>query len=235
MSTREKKKQEFVKLPSEIPEGKGHSTRFLGEKPLPEGPIPQGESEAVREAVTGQESVPSSTKMEPSTTNKDEVPRKRGGPPTPRAEIILRLRIIEGLMFRGFLGRDIQKALETQFKKRIPWKTVQKYIRHVGAMWEEEDAIARPHRRARQLRQLHDAADELRGNQQWREWIEIQRLIARIEGNLAPTQKDVVIQGKFDGWTIEELEHYVKTQEVPARIRSGEKGSTVGLLPGGSS
>jgi len=137
-------------------------------------------------------------------------------------------------MLRGFLGRDVQRALEKQFNKTIPWYTVQKYIRHVASMWEEEDALARPYRRARQLRQLHDVADQLMEDKAWKEWLETQRLIARIEGNEAPQQHEFSVRSKFDGWSVQELETYAQSNGkiVPTRFLPGQQGSAIGQLPG---
>lgn len=170
------------------------------------------------------------TKSNPQSTNKNRGP---GGIKISRAEMLLRIRVVEGLMLRGFLGRDVQRALDKQFGKTIPWYTVQKYIRHVAAMWEEEDALARPYRRARQLRQLHDVADQLMEDKAWREWLETQRLIARIEGNEAPLQHELSVHSKFEGWTVEELEAYAQSngKTVPKRFQVGQQSSAIGQLP----
>lgn len=162
--------------------------------------------------------------------------RGSGGKRISRAEMILRVRIVEGLMLRGFLGRDVQRGLEQQFKQTIPWNTVQKYVRHVAAMWEEEDALARPYRRQRQLRQLHDVADQLLDRKAWKEWLETQRLIARIEGNEAPLQHELSVRSKFDGWSVEELESYAASagKTVPVRFLTNAQGSPCSQLPGES-
>lgn len=171
----------------------------------------------------------------PQSTDKNRGP---GGKRIARAEMVLRIRVTEGLMLRGFLGRDVQKGLEQQFKKTIPWYTVKKYIRHVAAMWEEEDALARPYRRQRQLRQLHDIADRLLDNKPplYKEWLETQRLIARVEGNEAPQQHEFSVRSKFDGWNVEELEEYARTRgkAIPERFNSHETSTACSQLPGES-
>ncbi len=154
-------------------------------------------------------------------------PQHGGGRRTDIAELQLRLRVVEGLMLRGFMGREVQESLRTIYHKDIPWPTVAKYIRHVAKLWEEEDALARPYRRQRQLRQLYMAADDMLQHDppMYREWLETQRLIARIEGNEAPQRIELDRADRFDGWSVEELEHYANTGETPARL-GGHTGTT---------
>ena len=219
------KKRDTQSVPSEtgVPE--------VSQKKSKKTPTPESR-EREKKAKPSHSPSTSQAKEPPEEPTVKNGPPSGGGIPSSRAEIAMRIRIIEALMLKGYLGRDIQRTLERQFRKKLTWFTVSKYIRHVAKMWEEEDALMRPYRRARQLRQLHDVADTMLSKEMFREWLDCQRLIARVEGNEAPQQIQVNDQrSRFEGWTVKELENYAETEEVPPRFVGDAKGEIISKLP----
>lgn len=85
-----------------------------------------------------------------------------------------------------------------------------------------------------QLRRLHKVANDLEtelrakidSRPTWNVWLGIQKLIAEIEGNFAPEQFEVTKRDDLEGWTLEELEHYIKTYEEPEWYRKGQSPPT---------
>ena len=142
-----------------------------------------------------------------------------------RTELLYRLRIVEQALVDGKRGAEILAVLAASGRKVSPG-TLTRYIRMVRDKWGEEDALMRPIWRERQLRKLHDVAFKLEQSEAWSQWIQAQRLIADIEGNLAPTQVDHHLSvDPFDEWKLDELERYVQSQGrvIPARFADGSE------------
>lgn len=145
-----------------------------------------------------------------------------GGTSTSDSEQLFRLRVVEQAIIDGKRGGQIREALK-DVGRDIPYSTVERYMRRVRDKWAHEDSLLRPIWRERQMRKLHDVADRLERGGHWGHWIACQKLIADLEGNLAPVKVEHKNVEEFDGWTVEELEAYVasKGQVRPERFVEG--------------
>lgn len=155
--------------------------------------------------------------------------RRTGGNPISDVEMLYRLRIVEAALIDGKRGAEIIEALALEGRV-VPYSTVCDYMRRVRDKWEQEDSLLRPLWRERQLRKLHDVAAKLEKGMNWGHWVNVQKLIAQVEGNLAPQKLEVEHHSDpFDGWTIEELRRFVESEgkEIPSRF--GETGPELGV------
>lgn len=139
-----------------------------------------------------------------------------------KAERLFRFRVVEQSMRDGKRGAEIMEDLHAVGRHCL-WPMVSEYIADVRYKWEMEDAQLRPIWRERQLRKLHEVSLKLEGPKTWNQWIRVQELIARVEGNLAPEKVDVTTRtDEFEGWSVTELRQYVETDGrfIPERFRS---------------
>lgn len=153
---------------------------------------------------------------------------RKGGPGGKRitdAELLYRLRVVEQALIDGKRGGEILDVLKNEHSRDVPYSTVASYMQRVRDKWEQEDAMLRPLWRERQLRKLHDVAATLEGKSEWGNWVKVQRLIADLEGNLAPVKVEHSQADPFEGWSLDELRRFIDTKgkEVPQRAR-GESG-----------
>jgi hypothetical protein len=142
----------------------------------------------------------------------------RGGKRRPTEEVYRRRQATELLMREGYSGEELHRRLTELLGKSYPWNTVRVDVRRIQKQWEESDAFERPLLRARQRRKLYQVARKLERMGEWKDWIRLQELIAKIDGTETPTKVEHVKGNDFDQWTTEELEHYAQTGEAPARL-----------------
>lgn len=97
---------------------------------------------------------------------------------------------VEHLLNHHTTRHGISVGLAAEFGRPkhtpIPIGTVDDYIAKVNARWAEEAALTRAETRKRQLRRLYRRLSALKGAGNYREAAELEKLIAKIEGNLAP-------------------------------------------------
>lgn len=128
----------------------------------------------------------------------------------------------EGLlmrMSRESLSRALMKVAKVD--EPLPLRTVDDYIKRVHQRWEEEAIISRPKLKARQGRRLYVALRALVGRRDLRGAVEYEKLIAKIEGNLAPVKVEASTP---PGQPIE-----VKIRD-PRKMTSGERRSRIAHL-----
>ena len=161
--------------------------------------------------------------------NRGKVPGS-GGPATPDCELLFRMRIVEKCLLDGMRGGEIIEALQAE-GRTVPVSTVNHYIVRIRDKWNQEDSLLRPIRRERQTRKLHDVARKLEDAQAWGHWVAVQKLIADLEGNLAPVKVEHSQADPFEEWSLDELRAYIdsKGQSEPRRLatasgRLGERG-----------
>jgi hypothetical protein len=142
-----------------------------------------------------------------------------GGPAISDVELLFRLRIVERALIDGQRGAQVVEALAREGRD-VPYSTVSQYQRRVRDKWAAEDDQLRPIWRERQMRKLHDIAAKLERQQAWGHWVNVQRLIADVEGNNAPTKVEVTQREQFDGWTPKELRAFIASEgeTVPERF-----------------
>lgn len=142
----------------------------------------------------------------------------RGGVRRPTEEVYRRRQATELLMREGYSGEELHRRLTELLGKSYPWNTVRVDVRRIQKQWEESDSFERPLLRARQRRKLYQVARKLERLGEWKDWIRLQELIAKIDGTETPHKVEHVKSSDFDNWTTEELEHYAQTGEAPARL-----------------
>lgn len=158
-------------------------------------------------------------------------PKKKriGGDRISQAELLYRLRIVEQALIDGMRGGQVMEHLNSIVgqKKPIPYTTVSHYMGRVKDKWEAEDKMLRPIWRERQLRKLHDVAHKLETQAAWAHWIAVQKLIADLEGNLAPVKVEHSHRDEFEGWTLEELREYIASdgKRIPERALTAGEGA----------
>lgn len=141
-----------------------------------------------------------------------------GGKRRPTEEVYRRRQAIELLMREGYSGEELHRRLTELLGKSYPWNTVRVDVRRIQKQWEESDSFERPLLRARQRRKLYQVARKLERLGEWKDWIRLQELIAKIDGTETPQKVEHVKSSDFDNWSTEELEHYAQTGEAPARL-----------------
>lgn len=149
-------------------------------------------------------------------------PPGSGGKSLTDAELLFRLRIVEACLLDGKRGGEVIEALK-EAGRTVPLSTVNHYIVRIRDKWEQEDSLVRPIRRERQTRKLHDVARKLEALGAWGHWIAVQKLIADLEGNLAPVKVEHSKADPFEDWSLDELRSYIesKGESVPERFVSG--------------
>lgn len=145
-----------------------------------------------------------------------------GGKSTPDCELLYRLRVVEACLLDGKRGGEIIEELQAH-GRTVPVSTVNHYIVRIRDKWEQEDSLVRPIRRERQTRKLHDVARKLEALGAWGHWIAVQKLIADLEGNLAPVKVEHSKADPFEDWSLDELRSYIesKGESVPERFIGG--------------
>jgi hypothetical protein len=158
--------------------------------------------------------------------------RRRGGGLVPTdAELLFRLRVVEAALLDGKRSGGVMEALKDEGRV-VPLSTVNGYILRIRDRWEMEDAMVRPMRRERQTRKLHDVAEKLEALGAWGHWIAVQKLIADLEGNLAPVKVEHKQVDQFEDWSLVELREYIDSdgEVIPPRLvadsaRRSERGT----------
>lgn len=169
--------------------------------------------------VTDETAHRNTAKARPDKTKVPGQPWRSAGGATSDAELLYRLRVVEQAIIDGKRGAQIQEELKNH-GRTVPYTTVMGYTRKVRDKWSHEDSLLRPIWRERQMRKLHDVAAILEAGGHWGHWVAVQKLIADLEGNLAPVKVEHKQVDQFEGWTVEELERYVESggQFRPSRV-----------------
>lgn len=113
------------------------------------------------------------------------------------AEVKTRTELVEQFMSYGAPRAAIRAALERNGLP-MPERTLDEYMRRVREQWAREDDDQRPTRRARQLLRLYAQVRVLTEAKRHRDVLERERLIAQIEGNLAPLKVESTVRRR--GW-----------------------------------
>lgn len=135
------------------------------------------------------------------------------------AAVPLHLRLIERFLIMGKRGGQIIEAIHKEHGIMIDPGLFWDYVERIRDKWEREDRLLRPIWRERQLRKLHDVAERLEQKELWQSWIQLQKMIADIEGNYAPIKVEARAVDPFEGWTAEELQLFVEKGERPRRMK----------------
>lgn len=130
-----------------------------------------------------------------------EAAKRKGSPPPggkrrPEHEIEARMKIIRNAMALGASKDEIHAALDKE-GMTLPQRTLDQYMHNVRAEWDAQVKEEWPTRRARQLRRLHGQVQYLMSKGRVKDVAPIERLIAQIEGNLAPI---VIDDSRRQGW-----------------------------------
>lgn len=144
-----------------------------------------------------------------------------GGKPISQAELFCRLQIVEEAMIEGRHGRDIIPVLYSKGYD-VPWGTLQTYIARIRKRWEEERVASIPIRRDAHRRRLNNMIRIMLRRLKrpdyipnWSDVVKALEQLARIEGNFAPEQREIKHVDEFEGWSREELQHFIETDEEP--------------------
>lgn len=129
-----------------------------------------------------------------------------GGPRRSGSEVANIQNQVETLMLYGVSGPEILKAL-AKAGVELSERTLDDYCRRVREGWTREAAAARTTARERQLNRLYAQVRELQLAKDHDEVHKREKLIARIEGNLAPVTVEVVEKSTWEDLTPEQLKY----------------------------
>lgn len=123
------------------------------------------------------------------------------------------MKIIRSSMALAASKDEIMAALAKE-SMPLPQRTLDKYMHDVRAEWEEQVREEWETRRPRQLRRLQGQIQYLMARGKVKDVAPLERLVAQIEGNLAPI---VIEDNRGKGWdelTDEEIA-YIKKHGLP--------------------
>ncbi len=150
--------------------------------------------------------------------------RAKGKPPGGKrrslADVELLQREIANHMALGTPKAGILAALAADSKDRpgieMPPRTLDDYMARVRAQWDEETKAEAPTRRARQLRRLYGHVRTMLNRGRLNDLANMERLIAQIEGNLAPIKVEETKPSRgWDSLSDDELEAFRQTGKLP--------------------
>jgi hypothetical protein len=118
--------------------------------------------------------------------------------------------IVEKAMTYG-VGRTELLRLMLQ-EHKLPERTTEEYMARVRAMWKSETEDERPERKARQLRRLYRQLMELQDRREYAEVAKRERLIAEIEGNLAPEEIEIVRRVGWQDMSPEQVKFIIENR-----------------------
>ena len=102
------------------------------------------------------------------------------------------LDAVEHLLLHNASRHSISTALADAFGRPpgtpIPLPTVDDYIAKVNKRWSEEAELTRVETRRRQQRRLYKRLAGLKAGGHFREAAELEKLIAKVEGNIMPIE-----------------------------------------------
>lgn len=117
---------------------------------------------------------------------------------------------VETLMLYNVSGPEIRRAL-AQNGVEVSERSLDDYSRRIRDQWAADAAAARATARERQLSRLYGQVRALqRDGKHHGEVREREKLIAKIEGNLAPLKLEVVEKSSWDDLTPEQLDYMAK-------------------------
>jgi len=153
--------------------------------------------------------------------------RKKKPTTATQAEELFRLRVVEQAIMDGKRGGQIIELFADLHNRTISANQLTRYMGMVRDKWEAEDSLLRPMWRERQIRKLHDIAGKLETLAAWSHWIAVQKLIADLEGNNAPLKVEQKTVDEFDGWSLEQLREFVKSEGETEfqRAHEGRRGN----------
>lgn len=152
-----------------------------------------------------------------------------GGKRRSLADVDQLTREIGNLMVLGVNKAGILAALAkgepaTKDKPAVPGiemppRTLDDYMARVRASWDEEAKSEAPTRKARQMRRLNGHLRTMLARGRFNDVVNLERLIAQIEGNLAPMKVETGPPKRgWDDLTDEELEQFRLTGKLPEGV-----------------
>lgn len=138
----------------------------------------------------------------------------------------LQNEIIRDQMLVGATKREIHAALDKGTEKSgsltLPDRTLDFRMAKVREEWELEGQQEWATRRARQLRRLYASIRWLLGKEKVKDVAPLERLVAQIEGNLAPIEITAVPRKGWDDLDAETLKQIKETGRLPPGITAEE-------------
>jgi hypothetical protein len=133
----------------------------------------------------------------------------------------LQNEIIRDEMLVGAVKREIHAALDKK-GMTLPDRTLDFRMAKIREEWELEGQQEWPTRRARQLRRLYASIRYLLGKEKVKDVAPLERLVAQIEGNLAPIEITAVPKKGWDDLDADTLKQIKETGRLPAGITAEE-------------
>lgn len=131
-----------------------------------------------------------------------------GGRRRPDVQVMDIQAKVELLLLYGATGAEIKSALR-QNGAEVSERSIDDYSRRIRDVWVAEEASARTTARQRQLARLYRQVRTLQTENKHDEVHKREKLIAKIEGNLAPVQVEVK-KSSWDDLTPEQLDFMAK-------------------------
>lgn len=125
--------------------------------------------------------------------------------------------VIRDEMLVGAVKREIHAALDKK-GLTLPDRTLDFRMAKVREEWELEGQQEWSTRRARQLRRLYASIRYLLGKEKVKDVAPLERLVAQIEGNLAPIEINTVPKKGWDDLDAETLKQIKETGRLPPGI-----------------
>lgn len=149
-------------------------------------------------------------------------PKYKGKPPggkRPTADQQQRrFDAVRAAMVAGYGKAEILAALEQAGLGAMPERTLDDYMKRVRDSWQTEFAAAWATRRERALRRNYGHIAAAKEAKDWHAVAAFERLVAQMEGTMAPIQIEAVQRRGWDTLTEQELA-YMKTN--PGRLPPG--------------
>lgn len=145
--------------------------------------------------------------------------RPPGGKRRSIADVDLLTREIGNLMVLGTPKAQILAALLKEHGLDMPPRTLDDYMARVRANWDAEMREELPTRKARQTRRLMGHIRTALARGKLGDVAQLERLVAQIEGNLAPMKIETGPPKRgWDDLTDEELESFRTTGKLPEGV-----------------
>lgn len=148
------------------------------------------------------------TPREPAPPPADK-PKYKGKPPGGKrpteAEKQKRFEAVRAAMVSGYGKAEILAALEGAGLGAMPERTLDDYMKRVRDSWQVEFAAAWATRRERALRRNYGHIAAAREAKDWPAVAAFERLVAQMEGTLAPIQIEAVKRRGWDTLTEDEI------------------------------
>jgi hypothetical protein len=154
------------------------------------------------------------------------------GPVWPKTLRLEALALTESLIIRRFDRRDIHQALRAKYGAAISEVRLDDLVQSVHRRWKQEsekDGPARSEAQRRALMRLYRSAE---ADKDWRVCVEIEKLLAKLDGTAAPTKVAVASPeqwAEFEGRSHADLTFYAEhgywPEDAPKHKASGRSGA----------